>query len=74
MQRQFCIGEPPALQKRLVEISEIGEKAAEKMFKQGIGYAMFTSAAMSVIGKFQMTSRLRLPAFTPIPSWGTVKG
>lgn len=51
MQRQFCIGEPPDLQKRLVEISEMGEKAAEKMFKPGNRVCDVHSAAMSVIGK-----------------------
>jgi Xaa-Pro dipeptidase len=51
MQRQFCIGDPPPLQKRLVEISEMGQKAAEKMFKPGNKVSDVHKAAMSVIGK-----------------------
>jgi Xaa-Pro dipeptidase len=51
MQRQFCIGNPPSLQKRLVEISEMGQKAAEKQFKPGNRVCDVHSAAMSVIGK-----------------------
>jgi Xaa-Pro dipeptidase len=51
MQRQFCIGEPPALQKRLVEISETGQKTAERLFKPGNRICDVHRAAMSVIGK-----------------------
>ena len=51
MQRQFCIGEPPPLQRRLVEISEKGEQAAEKMFKPGNKVSDVHKAGMSVIGK-----------------------
>ena len=51
MQRQFCIGEPPPLQRRLVEISEAGQKNAEKMFKPGNRICDVHSAAMSVLGK-----------------------
>ena len=51
MQRQFCIGDPPPLQKRLVEISEMGERAAEKMFKPGNRVCDVHGAAMSAIGK-----------------------
>ncbi|RPJ10986.1 MAG: aminopeptidase P family protein [Deltaproteobacteria bacterium] len=51
MQRQFCIGEPPALQRRLVEISERGQQTAEKMFKPGNRVSDVHKAAMSVIGK-----------------------
>ena len=51
MQRQFCIGEPPPLQRRLVEISEKGQQAAEKMFKPGNKVSDVHKAAMSVISK-----------------------
>jgi Xaa-Pro dipeptidase len=51
MQRQICIGDPPPLQKRLVEISEEGQQAAEKMFKPGNKVSDVHKAAMSVIGK-----------------------
>jgi len=51
MQRQFSMGDPPPLQKRLVEISEMGQKAAEKMFKPGNRVCDVHKAAMSVIGK-----------------------
>lgn len=50
MQRQFSIGDPPPLQKRLVEISEMGERSAEKMLKPGNRVCDVHSAAMSVIG------------------------
>ena len=50
-QRQFSIGEPPALQKRLVEISELGQQAAEKMIKPGNRLCDVHAAAMSVIDK-----------------------
>ena len=51
MQRQFCIGDPPPLQKRLVEISEKGQQTAEKMFKPGNKVSDVHKAAMAVIGK-----------------------
>jgi Xaa-Pro dipeptidase len=51
IQRQFCVGNPPSLQKRLVEISEMGQRAAEKMFKPGNRVCEVHQAAMSVIGK-----------------------
>ncbi len=51
MQRQFCVGDPPPLQKRLVEISEMGQRTAEKMFKPGNRVCDVHQAAMSVIGK-----------------------
>jgi len=51
MQRQFCIGDSPPLQKRLVEISEKGQQTAEKMFKPGNKVSDVHKAAMSVIGK-----------------------
>lgn len=51
MQRQFCIGDPPPLQKRLVEVSETGHQAAEKMLKPGNRVCDVHRAAMSVIGK-----------------------
>ncbi len=51
MQRQFCIGNPSPLQKRLVEISEKGQQTAEKMFKPGNKVSDVHAAAMSVIDK-----------------------
>lgn len=51
MQRQFCIGKPPPLQKRLVEISEAGQKMAESMIKPGNQICDIHKAAMSVIGE-----------------------
>jgi Xaa-Pro dipeptidase len=50
-QRQLCIGEPPALQRRLVEISEAAQQAAEKMIKPGNKIRDVHAAAMSVIDK-----------------------
>lgn len=50
-QRQFSIGEPPALQRRLVEISEAGQQAAEKMIKPGNRMCDIHAAAMNVIDK-----------------------
>lgn len=51
MQRQFSMGDPPPLHKRLVEISEMGQQAAEKMFRPGNRVCDVHHAAMSVIGK-----------------------
>jgi Xaa-Pro aminopeptidase len=48
-QRQLCIGEPPALQRRLVEVSEEGQQAAEKMIKPGNRICDVHAAAMSII-------------------------
>lgn len=48
-QRQFCIGESPALQKRLVELSEIGQQEAEKLMKPGSRICDVHGAAMEVI-------------------------
>jgi Xaa-Pro aminopeptidase len=50
MQRQFSIGEPSALQKRLVEISERGQQAAERKLRPGNQVRDVHQAAMSVIG------------------------
>jgi Xaa-Pro aminopeptidase len=48
-QRQLCVGEPPTLQRRLVEVSEEGQRAAEKMIKPGNRICDVHAAAMSVI-------------------------
>lgn len=48
-QRQLCIGEPPSLQKRLVELSEIGQQEAEKLIKPGNRVCDIHAAAMKVI-------------------------
>ena len=48
-QRQLCIGEPPPLHRRLVEVSEAGQQAAEKMIKPGNRVCDVHAAAMSVI-------------------------
>jgi Xaa-Pro aminopeptidase len=50
-QRQLCIGEPPALQRRLVEISEAAQQAAENMIKPGNKIRDVHAAAISVIDK-----------------------
>jgi Xaa-Pro aminopeptidase len=50
-QRQLCVGEPPALQRRLVEVSEAGQQAAEEKIKPGNRICDAHAAAMSVIDK-----------------------
>jgi len=50
-QRQMCFGEPSDLQRRLVEISEAGQRAAESMIKPGNRVKDLHAAAMSVIDK-----------------------
>jgi Xaa-Pro aminopeptidase len=48
-QRHLCIGEPPALHRRLMEISEAGQRAAESKIKPGNRICDVHAAAMSVI-------------------------
>lgn len=50
MQRQFSVGAPSDLQKRLVEISERGQQAAERQLRPGLTVGDVHRAAMSVIG------------------------
>jgi Xaa-Pro aminopeptidase len=48
-QRHICFGEPPELHRRLTEVSEEGQKAAEAMIKPGNLIKDVHAAAMSVI-------------------------
>ena len=51
MQRQFCIGKPPDLQRRLVDISERGQQVAEKMLQPRNKVSDVYHAGMAVIKK-----------------------
>lgn len=50
-QRHVCFGEPPALHRRLMEVSEAGQQAAENEIRPGKRICDVHAAAMSVIDK-----------------------
>jgi Xaa-Pro dipeptidase len=51
IQRHVCVGEPSDLQKRLYDISLVGQEAAESAIKPGNTFSDVHYAAMSVVSK-----------------------